>query len=731
MMKYTVKQLLSEPKNLDFIKSELAGDVIHTRTSLAKLLCQRLSLIDPGGKAQTANCIRALRHLENRKIIKLPAAKISHKNRNSVIRLNESVSEPLLVPDSVEKIDNIEFILIKSEDNKLRKIWNELMIVEHPQGKRKIVGRQLRYLIKSEHGWLGGASFSCAAICLEDRDKWFGWDTQTRTAYLPYVLNMSRFLIRNSVKCKNLASFCISKLLKRVSADFFRMYSYYPWVVESFVDTEQFDGVCYKASNWKLIGKTKGRGRNDRYTKKNESVKDIYIYVLDDHFRKHAGLPPEPVNEIKPIDIIYGLESDKWAENEFGEAKLGDKRLTDRLIKIADDKTQSPGESYLKAVNGHRYDVKSYYGFLGNNDKEISFDSILEPHMNRTLQRAKSEQTVYAVQDSSDLNYKGLKKCNNLGLIGKLKNSKGTKGLRLHNTLMVNEDGLPLGLGFEKCYAPELVDKKIQRSTLPIEKKESFRWLESYRKTIEFAVLCSETQFITVADRECDIFDIYRENQLTRNKVPFVIRAQHNRKLEGTDSKLFELLQESENKSKRTVRIPAQTANDSVNPDKVRVGIPEREAILTVSYEKVTIKPPKLKHKRNWDNIELYAVYAREENPPEGAKRISWKILTSLPVLSVEDAYNIIRIYKKRWIIEEFHRVLKTGCNVEKHRQTTAERLKRIIAVDMVIAWRIMLITLIARKRPETPYEEVFSKTECEMIDIIQAVNKKKDYKHC
>ena len=137
--------------------------------------------------------IRALRHLENRKIIKLPAAKISLENRNSVIRLNESVSEPVLVPDSVEKIDNIEFILIKSEGNKLRKIWNELMIVEHPQGKRKIVGRQLRYLIKSEHGWLEGASFSCAAICLEDRDKWFGWDTQTRTTYLPYVLNMRIF----------------------------------------------------------------------------------------------------------------------------------------------------------------------------------------------------------------------------------------------------------------------------------------------------------------------------------------------------------------------------------------------------------------------------------------------------------------------------------------------------------------------------------------------------------
>jgi hypothetical protein len=116
-------------------------------------------------------------------IIKLPASKISHKNRNSVIRLNE-----------------------------LRKIWNELMITEHPQEKRKIVGKQLRYLIRSEHGLLGGASFSCPAICLEDREKWFGWDAQMRNAYLGNILNMSRFLICNSIKCKNLASYCISQL---------------------------------------------------------------------------------------------------------------------------------------------------------------------------------------------------------------------------------------------------------------------------------------------------------------------------------------------------------------------------------------------------------------------------------------------------------------------------------------------------------------------------------------
>jgi len=302
--------------------------------------------------------------------------------------------------------------------------------------------KQLRYLIKSSHGWLGAAGFSGSAYHLEDRDKWFGWDSSTRINYLDHILNMSRFFIR----CRNLASHCISLLLKRVPDDFNNIYKYRPWVVESFVDISSFKGICYKASNWKHIGRTKGRGRNDR---------------------------------------------------------------------------------------------------------------------------------------------------------------------------------------------------------------------------------------------------------------------------------LFEKLEKSANSSKMKITVPAQTSKDSADDKEVVVKMQKREAVLVVSFEKVTIKAPESKLKRNWKDIELYAVYAREVNPPEGAKKISWKILTTLPLNSAQDALKIVRIYGKRWIIEELHRVLKSSCNVEKHRQLTSEKLSRIIAVDMVVAWRIMLLTLLARKKPETPCTDVFSESECEVLKII------------
>ncbi|MBK7051963.1 MAG: DUF4338 domain-containing protein [Rhodoferax sp.] len=131
-----------------------------------------------------------------------------------------------------------------------------------------MVGCQLRYLINSDHGWLGGFAFSAAALNLRDRDQWMGWDTEQHRTHLHRVLGMSRFLLRTSVHCHNLASCVLGMVLRQVGPDFEAQYGYRPWLVESFVDTEHFLGTCYKATNWIDIGKTQGRGRQDRENKK-------------------------------------------------------------------------------------------------------------------------------------------------------------------------------------------------------------------------------------------------------------------------------------------------------------------------------------------------------------------------------------------------------------------------------------------------------------------------------
>lgn len=150
------------------------------------------------------------------------------------------------------------------------------MLGEHPLQDCRLVGRQLRYLIGSDHGWLGGIGFGSAALRLAGRDDWIGWSSAQRDQHLERVINMNRFLIRRSVRCANLASHVLGLCARRVGADFERRYGLRPWLLESFVETPTYEGSCYKAANWIQVGQTKGRGRNGAHHA-GKSIKDIYV----------------------------------------------------------------------------------------------------------------------------------------------------------------------------------------------------------------------------------------------------------------------------------------------------------------------------------------------------------------------------------------------------------------------------------------------------------------------
>ncbi|MDP1650054.1 MAG: DUF4338 domain-containing protein [Rubrivivax sp.] len=130
----------------------------------------------------------------------------------------------------------------------------------HPQGAGPLVGAQMRYLIGSEHSWLGGFGFGAAALQMADRDRWIGWAPEVRRQQMHRVVGMSRCLIRTAVDCQNLASMVQGMVLRRLGADYEARYGYRPWLVESFVDTAHFTGTSYRAANWLDIGKTQGVG---------------------------------------------------------------------------------------------------------------------------------------------------------------------------------------------------------------------------------------------------------------------------------------------------------------------------------------------------------------------------------------------------------------------------------------------------------------------------------------
>jgi hypothetical protein len=284
-----IKRTLSEPKAIETICNLLDENGDIHRTELANRLCRRFNFFDGLGKEQLGGCLKAVKELEKKGHFQLPKAQ-TQPGKKRPRRLNEPLPVPHELPADVSNLSGLRLELVTTE--RQMRIWNEMMIEDHPRGAGPLVGRQLRYLVVSDHGFLGGFGFSSAALYLDNRDRWIGWDESIRKSYLERIVGLNRFLIRNCVHCQNLATRVMGMCLQRFGKDFEQRYGLRPWLLESFIDTEKFSGSCYRAANWRRIGQTCGRGRQDRKMESLETVKDIYVYILDHDFRSKMGLGP-------------------------------------------------------------------------------------------------------------------------------------------------------------------------------------------------------------------------------------------------------------------------------------------------------------------------------------------------------------------------------------------------------------------------------------------------------
>lgn len=710
-----IKRTLGQQEAIAHIRSVLDGPDIMHRTMLADQLCEHYGFFDARGTPQRATCLKALRELEQSGHIVLPAPLMRH-GRGSPRRLLEPVTPPRAVPAQAGNVRGLQIIVVESVEQ--MRTWNEMMIREHPRGAGPLVGRQLRYLIGSEHGFLGAMGFGAAALQLQDRDRWIGWNVEIRRAHLHRVIALSRFLIRPDVHCHNLASHLLGLVMRELPGDFERRYGLSPWLVESFVDTSCFSGTCYRAANWVRVGRTQGRGRQDRYMKMAETVKDIYVYPLEKDFRIKFGLPAD--SGPGALRVADGLGADIWAEKEFGGAALGDKRLSSRLVDCVDAKSKKPDLAFSGGAKGDWPAVKGYYRLIDHPDEEaISMENILLPHRQRTIRRMKGQQTVLCIQDGSDLIYSNLDRCDRLGVIGKNQTGAKCKGLHLHSTLAVTTDGLPLGVLKAQCLAPGLKkDGRLCRA-IPVEEKESFSWILGIRDCMEISSEMPHTRLICVMDREADFFELFDDHR-QNPCVDLLVRAQYNRSI-NEEIKLFDAVSQSEVRGQLRILVKRQSAKPKKSKQKARQARAERKTEVSLRYMPVEIYPPVyLKSKAP---IALWVVHVSEDNPPEDAEPIEWFLLTTVKIQSEEDALMCLRWYCLRWRIEDWHRVLKSGCRVEDAAHKTAERLKRSIAINLVIAWRIMLMTLLGRETPKLPAEVLFSDLE---IEVLGAYAKKK-----
>ncbi len=706
---HLIKRKLSRPESITIIREILEQHDSLTRSRIAELVCERFLFYNAWGKPQRSGCLKALRELERVGHFVLPKARCCPP-RNRPRRLSGPVELPQEVPAKAGEVRGLR--LVKVEADAEVRIWNELMLREHPKGAGPLVGAQLRYLIHSEHGWLGGVGFSASALQLKDRDRWIGWDASTREQHLHRVIGMSRFLIRPCVRCHNLASRVLGMALRRLASDFEMHYGYRPWLVESFVETAHYRGTCYRAANWVAVGQTQGRGRQDREHHQGETRKAIYLYPLEKDFRRRLGVADEA--QQKPLNITEGLEGSQWANNEFGGAQLGDQRLNHRLVESAAIQAQAPGRAFCGAAQGDWPLVKGYYRMIDKpDDAAVTMEAILAPHRQRTVQRLRAQQTVLCIQDGTDLNYSNLAQCEGLGVIGTNQTGASSRGLHLHSTLAVTPDGLPLGVLSAQCWAPSPKSKEQSQPafTLPIEEKKTFCWIRSLRDSAALAKEIPNTHQVCVMDREADFFEMFDEPR--PRQVDLLVRARYDRSTSG-ELKLFDTLRQSPVRRHFSILVPRQSARAKRSKQKARPKRAQRTAHLALRYQQIELCPP-TDHKDKAP-IKLWAIHLRELSPPPNEKPIEWFLLTTCDITSVEQAEQCVRWYTLRWRIEDWHRVLKSGCRIEGLAHKTAERLKRAIGINLVIAWRIMLMTLLGRACPELPTEVLFSDLEIKVL---------------
>ena len=396
---------------------------------------------------------------------------------------------------------------------------------------------------------------------------------------------------------------------------------------------------------------------------------------------------------------------------------LGDERLNQRSCEVLSvDPTASVNGSFERWS-----DTLAAYRLLAN--ERVSAEAILEPHRRATLSRMSAESVVLVVQDTTELDLTKHAP-RDAGCL----NKPDRFGLYLHPHLAVNAAGLPLGIVGSHVFdrSPESLGRTLERRDLPIEHKESYRWLEGYRLASDIQQQCPQTGVVNVADRDADMYDIFLEvygspeseepsetGSVTARRADFVIRSKENRRLNqrvpphehASRNVVYRKMYDEVRKAPPHHQIITLTRT----PQRAA-----REAELEIRAEAVTLKHPK--NRRGLPEVPCHVVHVREINGPENEEHIEWWLITSLPIDTVDDIERVINYYQTRWTIEVYFRVLKTGCRVEEIQLETTARVKNCLAFYQIIAWRVLHLTHQNRQTPQVPCTAVFDDCEWQPV---------------
>ncbi len=408
-----------------------------------------------------------------------------------------------------------------------------------------------------------------------------------------------------------------------------------------------------------------------------------------------------------------GSVTNDWVSTEFDEVDFGDQRLNKRFRSIIID-VLGHCNNTLASSFASWSKIKASYRFLAN--PRVTFSSMLKPHIAATLTRLNSCSTALIIQDTTYFDFSARTKAKGLDLIHRGSHGVVSKGLMLHNTLAVTTDGIPLGILDQR-----FIDRKTLRKNgvevgrggdhreEPVKKKESQRWIDVVRTCHDFDV--GGCRMVHVCDREADFYELFRDAASLGEHV--LIRATRNRGINKKKRRdeptiwLFDELLNSRAQGRTTVRLQVNGRSKF------------REAKLSIIYKPISMPPPRkrtVNKDGNLPMVPLTAIMAVEKRAENSHEKLCWVLLTDLPISSTEQAIEKVHWYTKRWNIEVFHKVLKSGCAVEKAQLETSDRLKKYIVLKSVVAWRLFWMTRMHQEDEEASCDIVLDKLEWSLL---------------
>jgi hypothetical protein len=410
-------------------------------------------------------------------------------------------------------------------------------------------------------------------------------------------------------------------------------------------------------------------------------------------------------------DPSLDTETPEWIEQEMIGCSFPDQRLRQRLQQLLQQFSSGLGESIPFACQDWA-NTKAAYRFLSN--PRVNEGAILAGHFASTRNRfAATDSPLLILHDTTEFTFARNDRAP-VGLLHKSFRRKGKKGrplhsvvcgILMHSSLAVTPDGLPLGLAAIKFWSRKkfkgtnALKRKVNPTRVPIEEKESFRWLENVKQST--ALFADPSRCVHIGDRESDIYELFCTAQ--QAGTHFLLRTCVDRLAGDGSYTVSAAMKQVRVKGLHRLSVKDRKGNWS-------------EAVLAIKYRRLRVLPPVAKQKQ-YPPLTLTVIYAQEQTVPEGRDRIDWKLITNLPVSSRREALEKLTWYAMRWKIETFHKILKSGCQAEQARLRTADRLAKLISVFCILSWRIFWMTMSNRVTPEASPLLALTPLEVDLLD--------------